>query len=84
MSAVRTGLLIGGPCDGQAARVVAGQSQVIVPFLDHSQKLTASVLYDPATPDAERVFSTAFYVNQRMGGIPETVFEFFTFSRTER
>ena len=83
MNVVRTGLLIGGPCDGQAVRVAIGQPKIIVSFTDR-EKLETSLLFDPATPDAEPIFSVAIYNNAKIAGIPETKFEFFVFEGTGR
>lgn len=78
MSAVRTGLLIGGPCDGQAVRVVIGQPDILIPFRPHSLAV-GSMTFDPATPDADGAMQAARYRNERIGGLPDTSFEFFIY-----
>ena len=83
MSAVRTGLLIGGPCDGQAVRVMIGQPSVLIPFRAKGL-LQPTMMFDPATPDADTHFRVARYSNERIGGLPESTFEFFVFREVER
>lgn len=81
MNGVRTAILIGGPQDGMACRVVLGQINVLVPAIP-DRALVAT--YDPTTPTAYEPFPVARYDLQRMHWPPgiETEVQFYTYVGT--
>lgn len=73
-----TGILIGGPADGQACRVVLGQPDILVP-VRRGKVLATSWAYDPVAPRAvdEPSWVGHRYSLGRLGGVPATRLQFY-------